>query len=174
MTRLQRVRVCTAMLLMFFSAACGTEEESPRRPAPPEDVTLSLHDIPGCYEFVSINWTPGFRSEAERQVFLLPRFFRLTADPSLSSGRIIPRNNNDPDGWWRLIGDRELSATWRTWPTGATVRTTVRRRATETNLYGRADPFADGPGNAPPTRAAVIMAKVPCWPGASAGQHVEG
>ena len=173
MNRFQRVRASAAMLLVLVCPACGAEEASPRLPAPPDDVTLSLHDIPGCYEFASINWAPGFRSEAERQVFSLPRFFRLNADASLSRGRIVPRNSNDPDGSWRLVGDRELSMIWRTWPTGATVRMTVRRPATETHLYGRADPFAEGPGNTPPTRAAVILRKVTCWP-TSAEQPVEG
>ena len=169
----QILRFTMLMPLMLLGAGCGAEDTSSRPPTPPADAILSAEDMPGCYELVWIKWAPGFRSEAERQVFSLPRFFRLTADVSLSRGRIVPRNNNDPDGSWRLIGDRELAVIWRTWPNGATVRMTVRRRAAETQLYGRAEPFAEGPGNTPPTRAAVIMAKVRCWPGSEGEPWIE-
>ena len=149
-------------MLLLLCGACAGEDTSPRRPAPPQDEVLSVNDVPGCYEITSINWAPDFRSEAERQVFSLPRVFRLSAEPSLNRGGIIPRQSMGLGGSWNLTGDTDLTTTWGNPSRG--VRVILRKRPTDAYFYGRAEPFAEGPGATPPSRGVVIVAKVPCWP----------
>ena len=150
------------MLLILPCGACGAEDTSPRPPAPPEHEVLSVEDVPGCYEIISIHWAPDFRSEAERQVFSLPRFFRLRAELSLYRGRVIPRASNSIGGNWQLTSDREVTAIWNSPSSG--VRVALRKRPTDAYFYGRAEPFAEGPGATPPSRGSVMVAKVQCWP----------
>ena len=148
-------------LLTLLCGACAAEDTSPRPPAPPRHEVLSIHDLPGCYEIISMTWAPDFRSEAEQQVFALPRFFRLRAEPSLNRGRIIPRESTSMGGNWRLTDDTDLTTTWGN-PSRA-VRLILRKRPTDAHFYGRADPFAERPGATPPSSGTVVVAKVSCW-----------
>ena len=164
MTRGQHGAFTFGTLLMLLCGACAGEDTSPRPPAPPRHEVLSVADVPGCYEITSMKWAPDFRSETERQGFALPRFFRLKAELSLYRGRIIPRESTTitMGGNWNLTGDTDLTMTWGN--LSRVVRVTLRKRLTDAYFYGRAEPFAEGPGATPPSRGSVMVAKVQCWP----------
>lgn len=149
----------------LVTPGCGTDETPPPVPAPPHDLKLSVNDLVGCYEVVSIVWIPEIlEPPGYRRTYTPPRFFALAADAVLAGKyrRSKPRDPNEDHRftYWELLDDYQLGASWTNGYAG--IRAVVRQRSTDRYFYGRAVPISDG-GGAPPSRGTIVFRPVTCW-----------
>ena len=129
-------------------------------PPAPRDLALEDTDVLGCYELVSLVWTPPPAPESYSQP---PRSFELTA-VALGDSKFRRIRNPEtgtfyPFSNWTQTSPTEVTASWSTGFVGVSL--VVSRRTTDAQFYGRVDTFSDV-GKPLRSRGQAIFTKVPC------------
>ena len=154
-------------LLVPVISGCSSNDVLPAaRPIAHERV-LDVRDVIGCYELLTLTWSPPFAEEFWRRFYAPPRYFALTSDV-LGDPKVRRVKAREPDyhlrtGIWLVNDKNEVEAKWTNGWVGVGVL--VRPSLTPGQLQGHARTLSDG-GGGPPYSGEVILRSVPCWPDA--------
>ncbi len=146
--------------LLLVSAACV--DDAP--PVPFDDVIRTPDDVVGCYQLISVEWTPYLTRDEARRLGL-PRLFALTSQESLPPRGFVESWDAEPPhrvGVWKLTGEKELIVSFMK----ARVRLNVRRRSRGGQFHGLAsEPISDVASEPERHHGTVRFTRVSCSPG---------
>jgi hypothetical protein len=126
----------------------------------PHNLALNESELVGCYELVSLVWTPAFDGRAAYQP---PRLFEFTSKPFGDRGtRLIRFRKTDHYilGGWMLTSPTELTVTWSMKYQG--VGFVVSRRSADRRFHGRVDTYTDIAGQDSKNRGQVVFRQARC------------